>query len=99
KTPDPLAGEGAQDSPVVQHRVMREPEQPRWPRELGVQRAERPDAPGLETVEVPPPGAIRDELHAVAGDPERLDHRLLTPAGHRARITKLAGCIHLRHPH
>src|SRR5262249_57228762 len=98
ETPDTVAREGAQDSPVVQHRVMPEAEEPRWPRELGVQRAERTDVPGLKTVEVPPPGAIRDELHAVAGDPERLDHRLVTPADHLARIAKLAGRIHLRHP-
>src|SRR5262249_40024056 len=72
ETPDTVTHEGTQDGPVVQHRVMREAEQPGWPRELGVQRTERPDVAAVETVEVPPPRAIRDELHRVARDPERL---------------------------
>ena len=84
------------DPAVVEERVRRDTEQPLWPAELRIHRADRVHVAVDLTIEVPPVRAVRDEVQDTVRTPLRLEDRLRCRlpgdeafAGHRPGLVEV----------
>ena len=64
------------DPAVVEERVRRDAEHPLWPAELRIHRADRVHLALDLAIQVPPAGAVRDEVQDTIRTPLRLEDRL-----------------------
>ena len=98
QAPGSVVAHGHRHARRVQKRIRRQAESPLRPAALRLHRRHRCHALAVRAVEVPPAGAVGDEVQHRVGRPFGLEDRLIRPPGDMPRLHQLPIGIDVRHP-